>query len=161
PDSGPLIEAFIQNAVGGAVQNIGALLQSVQEYSKLNAVVHCADFPFTDPGDVYSTLLPELQSENPRFSHAELPSLLPCAHFSAPHQPHPAPHAKGAPPILVVGSTGDQSTPYWWSERLADELETGVLLTHDGFGHNYSSQCIDDAVVSYLLYLKVPDEGTV
>jgi hypothetical protein len=49
----------------------------------------------------------------------------------------------------------------WWSERLAAELESGVRLKHDGFGHNYSSTCIDDAVVSYLLDLKVPRAGTV
>jgi hypothetical protein len=105
--------------------------------------------------------LPELNAANPRFGHGDLPMDLPCAHFTAEHRPHPSPHAKGAPPILVIGSRGDNSTPYWWSERLAAELESSVLLTHDGFGHNYVNHCIRAAMFSYLLDLKVPADGTV
>ena len=43
--------------------------------------------------------------------------------------------APGAPPILVVGTTGDPATPYVWAKALARELDSGVLLTRVGDGH--------------------------
>ena len=43
--------------------------------------------------------------------------------------------APGAAPILVVGTTGDPATPYAWSEALADQLESGQLMTWKGNGH--------------------------
>ena len=47
----------------------------------------------------------------------------------------PAPvHAKGAAPILVVGSTGDPATPYEWARSSAEHLDAGRLLTREGNG---------------------------
>ena len=43
--------------------------------------------------------------------------------------------ASGAAPILVVGTTGDPATPYAWSQALAEQLESGQLLTWEGDGH--------------------------
>ncbi len=71
--------------------------------------------------------------------------------------------AEGADPILVVGTTRDPATPYEWSVNLADQLDSGVLLTRDGDGHTgYKSgnDCIDEAVEKYLLDGVVPREGT-
>lgn len=70
--------------------------------------------------------------------------------------------AAGAPPILVVGTTNDPATPYVWSEGLAETLESGVLLTYEGEGHTAygrSNKCIANAVESYLIDGKVPEEG--
>ena len=41
-------------------------------------------------------------------------------------------NAPGAPPILVVGTTGDPATPYVWAKALARELDSGVLVTRVG-----------------------------
>ena len=41
----------------------------------------------------------------------------------------------GAAPILVVGTTGDPATPYDWAVALAEQLDSGVLVTYDGEGH--------------------------
>jgi len=41
--------------------------------------------------------------------------------------------ATGAPPILVVGTTGDPATPYAWAVSLAKQLQRGVLLTGTGW----------------------------
>jgi pimeloyl-ACP methyl ester carboxylesterase len=71
--------------------------------------------------------------------------------------------ASGAAPILVVGTTNDPATPYAWAQGLADELESGVLLTWQGEGHTAygrSNDCIADAVDEYLLEGTVPKEGT-
>jgi pimeloyl-ACP methyl ester carboxylesterase len=68
-------------------------------------------------------------------------------------------HAEGAAPIMVVGTTGDPATPYEWAVALADQLDSGVLVSYDGEGHtayNKSNACVDDAVESYLIDGTVP-----
>nr|WP_297994501.1 alpha/beta hydrolase [uncultured Actinomyces sp.] len=75
----------------------------------------------------------------------------------------PAPiHAKGAAPILVVGTTGDPATPYAWAQALAEQLESGQLLTWEGDGHTAygrSNDCVKKAVDTYLLNGTMPDKG--
>ena len=70
--------------------------------------------------------------------------------------------ASGAAPILVVGTTGDPATPYAWSEALADQLESGQLMTWKGNGHTAygrSNDCVKKAVDTYLLNGTMPDKG--
>ncbi|HEY9438535.1 MAG TPA: alpha/beta hydrolase, partial [Streptomyces sp.] len=84
---------------------------------------------------------------------------------SWPVQPSGAAHrieAKGAAPILVVGTTRDPATPYKWAESLADQLSSGTLLTYKGDGHTAygrGSDCIDTAINTYLLEGNVPKNG--
>ncbi|MFJ6652798.1 alpha/beta hydrolase [Microbacterium sp. NPDC091313] len=62
--------------------------------------------------------------------------------------------ADGAPPIVVVGTTGDPATPYEWAQSLAQQLTSGVLITRVGEGHtgyNQGNTCVDDAVDAYLV----------
>jgi pimeloyl-ACP methyl ester carboxylesterase len=71
--------------------------------------------------------------------------------------------ATGAPPILVIGTTGDPATPYEWSVALADQLASGVLLTWVGEGHTAygrSGACVNVVVESYLLTGTPPADGT-
>ena len=82
---------------------------------------------------------------------------------SRPREPTPTIDAEGAAPIVVVGTTRDPATPYEEAVALADQLESGVLLTRDGDGHtgyNKGNACIDEAVEGYLLEGTVPDDGT-
>lgn len=71
--------------------------------------------------------------------------------------------AQGAPPIVVIGTTNDPATPYAWSQSLAAQISSGVLVTFDGHGHTaYSTlapACIRDAVDGYLLEGTVPEDG--
>jgi pimeloyl-ACP methyl ester carboxylesterase len=70
--------------------------------------------------------------------------------------------AAGAAPILVVGTTGDPATPYAWSVALAEQLESGTLVTNVGEGHtgyNKGNACVDDAVEAYLLDGTVPPDN--
>jgi pimeloyl-ACP methyl ester carboxylesterase len=69
--------------------------------------------------------------------------------------------AAGAAPILVVGTTGDPATPYAWSVALAEQLESGTLVTNVGEGHtgyNKGNACVDDAVEAYLIDGTVPPD---
>jgi pimeloyl-ACP methyl ester carboxylesterase len=79
--------------------------------------------------------------------------------------PYPRPEfptefdAKGAPPILVIGTTNDPATPYAQSVKLADELDSGVLITYNGEGHTVYGNgvsCIDDVVDAYFVNDAVP-----
>jgi hypothetical protein len=72
------------------------------------------------------------------------------------------PRAAGAPPILVIGNTGDAATPLKWAVALSNQLESGVLLTNDAEGHTAYLQgdgCVERAVNAYLLDLSVPEDG--
>ena len=94
--------------------------------------VNCIDRPAQAGADQARAATPALQQASPRFGAYLAWSSLPCATW--PVQPVDAPHvitADGAPPILVVGTTRDPATPDSWSERLASQLLSGVLLTYD------------------------------
>ncbi|MFE7405474.1 alpha/beta hydrolase [Isoptericola sp. NPDC057559] len=72
-------------------------------------------------------------------------------------------HAKGAAPIVVIGTTNDPATPYAWAEGLAKTLDSGVLVTYEGEGHTAyspSRPCVADVVESYLVDGDVPKDGT-
>jgi hypothetical protein len=64
---------------------------------------------------------------------------------------------------VVIGTTRDPATPYQWAEHVAQELDSGVFLSHDGDGHTTfgeGNQCVDSAVDTYLLTGTPPDKGT-
>ncbi|RMB61194.1 alpha/beta hydrolase [Tessaracoccus antarcticus] len=70
--------------------------------------------------------------------------------------------AKGAPPILVVGTTGDSATPYEHAVSMAKQLESGVLLTFEGAGHGSvtgGNKCVNAAVTKYLEDGVPPKDG--
>ena len=71
-------------------------------------------------------------------------------------------HARGAAPILVVGTTGDPATPYAWSKSLAEQLDSGQLLTWEGNGHTAyggDASCVNDAIDAYLISGTMPKKG--
>ncbi len=71
-------------------------------------------------------------------------------------------HARGAAPIVVVGTTRDPATPYAEAVALAHQLQSGVLLSRNGDGHTAyrsGSPCIDAAIDSYLVDGIVPPDG--
>ncbi len=70
--------------------------------------------------------------------------------------------AAGAPPILVVGTLRDPATPHQWAVALADQLDSGILLTWNGDGHTAykrGSDCVDAVIDAYLLGEAVPVDG--
>ncbi|MFB7848873.1 MULTISPECIES: alpha/beta hydrolase [unclassified Streptomyces] len=129
-----------------------------------NAAVNCLDLPpaFTDAEDV-ERAVPGFEKASPVFGRAFAWAALNCAHWPTP--PTGTPHrieAKGAAPIVVVGTTRDPATPYKWAESLAGQLSSGTLLTYSGDGHTAygrGSDCIDTAINTYLLEGTPPDDG--
>jgi hypothetical protein len=99
----------------------------------------------------------------PLFGASMAMGMLTCALWPGQRDPYPTGKAEGAPPILVVGTTGDPATPYGQTRKLADMLGVGEVLTWDGEGHTAYPQttCISNAVDDYLINLKTPPSNTV
>jgi len=122
----------------------------------------CLDYSAPTDVAVYTSWATRLAKSAPHFAQLIAYNDLICAFWSVPAQGTPrAVSAEGAPPIVVVGTTGDPATPYRWAEALADQLESGLLITREGEGHTgyLDSQCVEDAVDAYLLKLTVPKDG--
>jgi hypothetical protein len=71
--------------------------------------------------------------------------------------------ANTANPVLVVGNYYDPATRYEGAQIVSGLLPNSRLLSLDGWGHVslFLSQCVDQAVSSYLLDGTLPPEGTV
>jgi pimeloyl-ACP methyl ester carboxylesterase len=148
-----LADSYYERAADGTYANV----------TSANTAVNCADYVAPTALATYDALAHKLATLVPRFGVAAVYGSLGCAFwpFHPSHDPAP-PVAAGAPPILVVGTTGDPATPYAWAQKLAKELSSGVLLTRTGEGHTAygKSACIDGLVDAYLLTLAVPPAGT-
>ncbi|WP_291451026.1 alpha/beta hydrolase, partial [Actinomyces sp. ICM47] len=72
-------------------------------------------------------------------------------------------HATGAAPILVIGTTHDPATPYPMAQSLAEQLDSGVLITVEGWNHTAyrrgADQCVVRAVEDYLVKGNAPQNG--
>ena len=136
-------------------------------YSNLmfaNAAVNCLDLPpaFTSPDQVEQAL-PDFEKASPVFGDGLAWASLSCVYWpvKATGEPHRI-EAKGAAPIVVVGTTRDPATPYPWAQSLAHQLSSARLLTYVGDGHTAygrGSSCIDSAIDAYLLRGTAPGEG--
>lgn len=73
--------------------------------------------------------------------------------------------AQGSAPIVVIGTTHDPATPYVMAQKLAQQLESGILVTNEGWGHTAYSRdansCITGAVESFFLEGVLPQDGLV
>ncbi|MET7452666.1 alpha/beta hydrolase [Streptomyces sp. NPDC005574] len=129
-----------------------------------NAAVNCLDLPpaFSTPDQVRSAL-PAFEKASPVFGEGLAWASLNCAYWPvrATGEPHRI-EAKGAAPIVVVGTTRDPATPYRWARSLARQLSSARLLTYQGDGHTAygrGSNCIDSAINTYLLHGTPPARG--
>jgi pimeloyl-ACP methyl ester carboxylesterase len=125
-------------------------------------VVNCSDDPKPATVEQIRTLQGEWRLKYPVFGSALATGMLSCSVWQSQRDPYPVGPAKGAPPILVVGTRNDPATPYEQTAKLAGMLGTGVVLTWEGEGHTAypETRCINNAVDSYLINLAVPKAGT-
>ncbi|MFF3012667.1 alpha/beta hydrolase [Streptomyces sp. NPDC057939] len=169
----PQLREALTNAMDGDGAGLLALADSYYErgadgkYANLmfaNAAVNCLDQPaaFTGP-DAVDAALPSFEKASPVFGAGLAWASLNCGYWpvKATGQAKELP-AKGAAPIVVVGTTRDPATPYKWAQALAGQLDSGTLLTYDGDGHTAygrGSECIDTAINRYLLQGVPPKDG--
>ncbi|SCE70876.1 alpha/beta hydrolase fold [Micromonospora echinospora] len=126
-----------------------------------NLAVNCADDEERPSLERIRQLQGQWRRAYPLFGPALAVGLLTCAKWPAEPDPYPTGKADGAPPILVVGTTGDPATPYEQTPALAAMLGVGRVLTWEGEGHTAYPQttCVTEAVDAYLIDLTVPAEG--
>jgi pimeloyl-ACP methyl ester carboxylesterase len=151
-----LADAYVdRNQGGGYASNI------MEAFLAIN----CIDYPTSASIDKYRAIYEQFKNDAPDFAAGQAASGLLCGVWPA-RNADPLPESingAGAPPILVVGTTGDPATPYAWSERLAARLEQGRLLSFVGEGHTGvggKSTCIDDAAIAFLISGTLPPDGT-
>ena len=130
-----------------------------------NIGINCLDYRVEGNMATWTAQSKELERIAPRFATISEAGDLGCQAWGhTGTQPSKALHAKGAAPILVIGTTGDPATPYEWAEALADQLDSGQLLTWEGNGHAaYTNSghgpCVTQAVDTYLLTGTMPKKG--
>ncbi|WP_405778348.1 alpha/beta hydrolase [Streptomyces sp. NBC_00859] len=171
--SWPQLRTALTHAMAGNGADLLALSDSYYErdskgkYANLmfaNAAVNCLDLPpaFTGPAAV-TKAVPSFEKASPVFGKGFAYAALNCSYW--PIHATGSAHritAKGAAPIVVVGTTRDPATPYKWAKSLAAQLSSGTLLTYDGDGHTAygrGSDCIDTAINKYLLDGTPPKNG--
>jgi pimeloyl-ACP methyl ester carboxylesterase len=125
--------------------------------------INCLDDPYSITADQVPAQIPAFEQESPTFGDVFAWGLVTCHGVQAKAtEKDPTIDAAGAAPIVVVGTTRDPATPYQWAVHLADQLQSGVLVSRDGDGHtgyNAGNDCVDEAVEGYLVDGTVPQDG--
>jgi pimeloyl-ACP methyl ester carboxylesterase len=145
------VDGYLQRELDGSYSN----------REEANHAVNCLDRRPLSVAEIRAATA-RFASEAPFFGLPALTGQLVCAHWSVQGQDLAVPKGKGAPPLIVVGTRGDPATPYAWSQALAEDLESAVLLTSNGEGHTgygRGDRCVDDAVHAYLFDALVPPEN--
>ena len=149
-----LSDVYTGRDTGGRYDNLTAAFYAIG----------CLDGPAPRSAAAVERLAQRAARVAPDFGASTVWLGLPCTYWPVPPDGHPAPiHARGAPPIVVVGTTNDPATPYAQAQALAGQLDSGRLLTYVGQGHTaygHGHACIDRAVDAYLVDLKLPPAGT-
>ena len=125
--------------------------------------VTCLDYPVEGDKTTWAAQYEQAQREAPVFGNTAVGMDLVCSVWGHNGTRKPTQiHARGAAPILVVGTTGDPATPYAWSKSLAEQLDSGQLLTWEGNGHTAyggDASCVNDAIDAYLISGTMPKKG--
>ncbi len=125
--------------------------------------IDCADTPEdeTHSEEQVLQLAQDWGQRYPLFGAGAASSLYTCSAWDAPRTPLPERDAGGSAPIVVVGNSGDPVTPLPGAVAMAEDLESGVLVTWQGQGHTSypRTPCVTDAVNAYLIDLVAPQDG--
>lgn len=159
---GPALAAALEGD-GGPLWELAASYYELGGFTSYAAVV-CTDTAPPAGADAYRAFADEARDRAPRFGGSVANELAPCATWPADAIGVPSPvTAAGAPPILVIGNTGDPATPYRNAVDVAASLESGVLVTVESDGHTayLDSTCVTAIVDDYLVALEVPQQDTV
>ena len=130
--------------------------------------INCADYPpeiVTYEDFVAKTRLGRVVAPHTQGASEAWLGILACMRWPVPvtYLPHSI-MVRGAPPILLVGSTHDPETNYVWAHELRNQMPSAVLLTRDGDGHTSSwlqNSRTSDAIARYLITGETPPPNTV
>lgn len=120
--------------------------------------IGCLDDPGRVGPDDIASHAAAFAAAAPRLGRSWIAELTFCSVWPVKGPPPQPMTAKGAGPVLVIGTTGDPATPLAATRAMAGALDDGHLLVvtadqHTGYGVN---ACVDDAVGRYLTDPTVP-----
>lgn len=159
----------LDQALTLAERGSGRVLLAIADfyYGQLNfdafTVISCLDRPTPIDVAAYDALGPAFVKASPLFGPADQYGGIQCADMPVKATGQPGPlTADGAPPILIVGATGDPATPYSGAVSVHQQLAGSVLLTRQGNGHTSGNdQCSNTAENDYLIKLTLPLDGAI
>jgi pimeloyl-ACP methyl ester carboxylesterase len=127
--------------------------------------IGCLDGPTIGGPEQFEAAEPRFRAEAPRVGVALLNAGLICAYWRVPSVQSQAPiRIDDLPTVLVIGTTNDPATPLKWSEGLAREISSAVLLVAEGTQHTSFvtafNPCVDDNTVRYLVERQPPADST-
>ena len=171
--SWPYLTQALQQALSGQGDTLLALADLYTERKadghypnnslEVQSAVNCLDHPEHESLQQIEAGRQEFVAKAPVFGPAAMWWPYACSNWPVkPTEKQPDFSAKGAPPILVVGTTRDPATPYQQAVNLAKELDSGVLLSRNGDGHtayHSGNSCIDQAIDTYLTSGTPPADG--
>jgi pimeloyl-ACP methyl ester carboxylesterase len=159
--------SYLADGLADAQAGDGSLLASLADsyfssasFTAYTAVV-CSDFGPPDRAG-FDRLAAELGDEFRRFGPSLAYELLPCAYWPAApvRTPRPLRVPDDAPPILLVGATGDPATPLSHARAAAAQAPSRLLeVEMDGHVALGSDPCATDWIVRHLVDGTLPDEG--
>ncbi|MFC7304987.1 alpha/beta hydrolase [Streptomyces monticola] len=164
-----LLEMADDYTGGGARTSVGVTPRAAAQPGNSDAAltaISCADSDQRLDYDEIDALVPRFEKASPIFGETSALALYTCTDWPvAGERTTPDVSAEGAPPILVIGNTGDPATPFEGSKRMAGQLGEGVgiHLTVEGEGHGtYGvSSCATRTTDAYLIDGKIPSDGKV
>ncbi len=123
--------------------------------------VKCVDLERPDGLAAFAAMVDTIAADAPVLGPAIANELLPCAAWRVdPVVPFPVISDAEAPSLVILGNTGDAATPHGDAVAVAQRLDDARLVTFEGDGHlsfGRGSDCVDDAVVAYLIDLALPE----
>jgi pimeloyl-ACP methyl ester carboxylesterase len=126
--------------------------------------VYCTDTALPRNPTKWPVLERRMARQAPLLNPVRLYAEMPCATWPTSAERYTGPWNRHTnTPLLLVGVTGDPSTPYPGTEQAARELGNAHILTVDGYGHtslHAGSSCALAAENRYLLTGQAPPTGT-
>lgn len=125
--------------------------------------VKCIDVDQPAGIDGFSAMAEQVAQSAPVIGAAIANELLPCGAWPVePDLPFPVLDDTSAPPMLILGNTGDAATPYVDAVAVSARLSAATLVTHEGTGHLSFGRdtCVNDVVIDYLIDLTLPSDTT-
>lgn len=127
-----------------------------------NLAINCLDDRYSNDPAIIAETNAAIEEAAPFFSRYFSNPYLGCAEWPYTSSVDPRTlnyEAELSAPVLVIGTTGDPATPFRNAVALAELLNPGILLTHEGEGHTVyanNNTCVDDIVDTYFLTGEVP-----
>jgi pimeloyl-ACP methyl ester carboxylesterase len=169
----PALASAVADASRGDVSGVAKLIEPLlagdrdgrHEPPRLDAslLTACNDTTTRVPPDRVVQLGDDWEAHAPIFGALYAHRLLVCSPAPVPARTVAAPRSAGIPPVLVIGTDGDPLTPLTGTQRMADALAAGIMVTWQGNGHRAfpHTPCVTAAVQAFLVDGALPHNGTV